>query len=213
MPLTPGCPRCPTPVADAGPELGWSCPDHGSIRPLWRPDEVSYDAFAEHLRASPTFPTYLPWPLSPGWSVSDFALVGDGAERAVASLAVTAGTSDLDGPVEVAVVAEEAGVGLGARVAGLTHGDPGPELGAGAPAVKVRVDGQVVPLWPVSATAPGGELDRSVVVGEAHGRWLWIVLRPASAVLLLQGDWLLRDVTALGPPLVELPFGGPAPLW
>ena len=31
------------------------------------------------------------------------------------------------------------------------------------------------------------ELDRSVFAGEAGGRWLWIVLRPASAMLLLRG--------------------------
>ena len=57
----------------------------------------------------------------------------------------------------------------------------------------------------------GGDFDRSVVAGEAHGRWLWIVLRPASAILLLRDDWILRDVSAVGPPLVEMPFGGPAP--
>jgi hypothetical protein len=38
-------------------------------------------------------------------------------------------------------------------------------------------------------------------------------MRPASAVLLLRDDWLLRDVSVLGPGLVELPFGGPAPSW
>jgi hypothetical protein len=79
--------------------------------------------------------------------------------------------------------------------------------------VKVRVDSQVVSLWPVSTSAASGELDRSVVAGEAQGRWLWIVLRPASAILLLRDDWLLRDVSGLGPPLVEIPFGGAAPLW
>ena len=48
---------------------------------------------------------------------------------------------------------------------------------------------------------------------EAGGRWLWVVLRPASAMLLLRDDWILRDVSGLGPPLVELPFGGPRPGW
>ena len=51
------------------------------------------------------------------------------------------------------------------------------------------------------------------VVGEFAGRWLWIVLRPASAVLLLRDDWILRDVSGVGPPLVEMPFGGPRPVW
>jgi hypothetical protein len=77
----------------------------------------------------------------------------------------------------------------------------------------VRIDSQTVPLWPVSTSGSIGEWDRSVVAGEANGRWLWMVLRPASAVLLLRDDWILRDVSGLGPPLVELPFGGPAPAW
>ena len=54
---------------------------------------------------------------------------------------------------------------------------------------------------------------RSVLAGEAAGRWLWIVLRPASALLLLQDEWILRDVSALGPQLLETPFGGPRPGW
>ncbi|WP_447647083.1 DUF6758 family protein [Nocardioides zeae] len=49
--------------------------------------------------------------------------------------------------------------------------------------------------------------------GEAHGRWLWLVLRPASAILLLRDDWILQDLSGVGPPLVELPFGGDRPVW
>jgi hypothetical protein len=40
-----------------------------------------------------------------------------------------------------------------------------------------------------------------------------MVLRPASALLLLRDDWILRDLSELGPPLVELSFGGPGPAW
>jgi hypothetical protein len=123
------------------------------------------------------------------------------------------GTSALDGPVDVLVINEEPGTGLGSRIAGTWHDDPGTEVGDGPPSLRVRVESQTVPLWPVSTSAAGGEWDRSVVAGEAEGRWLWLVLRPASAMLLLADDWLLRDVSGLGPPLVELPFGGPAPAW
>jgi hypothetical protein len=74
-----------------------------------------------------------------------------------------------------------------------------------------------VPLWPVSIVSPTPddvvELDRAVFAGEADGRWLWMVLRPASAMLLLRDDWILRDVSGLGMPLVEMPFGGPRPSW
>ncbi|MGN6576805.1 MAG: DUF6758 family protein [Nocardioides sp.] len=49
--------------------------------------------------------------------------------------------------------------------------------------------------------------------GEAHGRWLWLVFRPASAALLLKDEWVLHDLSDLGPELVDLPFGGSPPAW
>lgn len=212
MSLTAGCPRCPTPVASS-PEGRWSCPEHGLVEPLWRPGEASYDGFSEHLQASRGLPTYLPWPMPPGWSVTDFGVVGSDPDRVRATMTCCSGSSELDGPVDVLVVTEEPGTGLGARFAGTPHDDPGAELGEGPPAVQVRTDTQAVKLWPVSTSAASGEWDRSVVAGEAGGRWLWLVLRPASAMLLLRDDWLLRDVSSLGPALVETPFGGPRPSW
>ncbi len=211
MSLSVGCPRCAAPVSRTGD--GWVCVEHAEVAPLWRPDAALYDVFAEHLGAAGPFPTYLPWPLSPGWRVTDFAVVGATPERARATMTCCSGTSELDGPVDLLVVSEEAGTGLGARVAGTPYDDPGADLGDGPPSVKVRIDGQVVSLWPVSTSSEAGEWDRSVVAGEAHGRWLWLVLRPASAMLLLNDDWILRDVSRAGPQLVEVPFGGPAPAW
>lgn len=213
MALSLACPRCPAPlvplVVDGG--AGWSCPTHGEVPPLRRPDEASYEGFAEHLLTSADFPTYLPWPLSPGWQVSDFAVVGEpGAVRATMTCA--SGTSELDGPVDVIVVSEEPGTGLGARIAGTRYADPGAEV-RGAPAVRVRIEHQPVSLWAVSTSTDSHEWDRSVLAGEGHGRWLWMMLRPASAVLLLGDDWILRDVSGLGAPLVELPFGGTPPPW
>ena len=79
--------------------------------------------------------------------------------------------------------------------------------------VRVRIASQQVPLWSVSTSGSDAEFDRSVFAGEASGRWLWIVLRPASAMLLLRDDWILRDVSGLGPPLLEMPFGGQRPVW
>lgn len=216
MPLRTECPRCPTPletpVEAAG--NGWACPEHGPTPALRRPDEASYDRFAEVLAAAGDFPVYLPWPMSPGWSVTDFAVVGERDARA--TLTCSSGTSALDGPVDVFVVSEESGTGLGARCAGTLHLDPGPEIGNGPPTVRVRIESQSVPLWAVSTASAADsdpELDRSVVAGEAHGRWLWVVLRPASAILLLRDEWILRDVSGMGPPLVEMPFGGPQPSW
>ena len=172
-----------------------------------------YDEFVAHLGTADGFPTYLPWPMSPGWTVSDFGVVADATGRASATLTCCSGSSELDGPVDVFVVAEEPGVGLGARCAGLVGDDPGREVGEGPPPVRVRVGSLTVPLWAVSTSNSGHEFDRSVFAGEALGRWLWLVLRPASAMLLLRDDWILRDVSGLGAPLLEMPFGGHRPLW
>src|SRR4051794_6245539 len=98
MPLRAGCPRCRADVEhqpDSG--LPTRCPVHGEVRTMWAPggqDDVSYDAFADHLGAAADFPTYLPWPMSPGWSVTDFAVVGEpGAGRAWATVTCVSGTS------------------------------------------------------------------------------------------------------------------------
>lgn len=205
MSLATSCVRCSAPVVP--------CPDHGGRAALWRPEEASYDAFAEHLTTAQLFPTYLPWPLSPGWTVTDFATVADGVRDARATLTCTSGTSELDGPVDVIVVAEEAGTGLGARCAGTRYDDPGTDIGERPPTARVRIGRQSVNLWDISTSSSDGEFDRSVLAGEAGGRWLWIVLRPASALLLLRDDWILRDVSHDGPALLELPFGGHRPGW
>ena len=208
-PLSAGCPRCPSPVLER--DGTWTCPEHGSVEPLWRPAAASYDAFAAHLVAAGAFPTYLPWPMSPGWHVTDFGVVGATPERPAATMTCCSGTSELDGAVEVMVVSEEPGTGLGARCAGTVGSDPGREVGDGPPAVHIRVGTHDVAMWAVSTSADGHEFDRTVLAGEAGGRWLWLVLRPASAVLLLRDSVVLRDVSGIGPPLVELPFGGPPP--
>lgn len=211
----PECPRCAAPVGriSEDPAAGHSCPEHGPVAAVRRAGDVDYDGFAAHLLHAGEFPTYLPWPLSPGWRITDFAAVGGGGVPTRATLTGVGGSSELDGPVDLTVVVEEAATGLGARCAGLPHLDPWPAPVDQAPLVRVRVGRQAVPLWPVSVAGASGDLDRSVVAGEAEGRWLWLVVRPASAILLLRDDWILRDVSGVGAPLVELPFGGPGPAW
>lgn len=212
MPLTAWCPRCREVLEHV--EGGTECPVHGALPPVWLPTEATYAEFVQHLEASKGFPTYLPWPMSPGWAVTEFGVVaGDAFATPTATVTCCSGTSQLDGPVDVFVVAEEPGTGLGARVAGLVGDDPGSEVGDGRAPVRVRINSQTVPLWPVSTSRSLHEFDRSVFAGEAHGRWLWIVLRPASAMLLLRDDWILRDVSGIGPPLVEMAFGGHRPVW
>lgn len=208
MSLAASCPRCTSPLRQDGDR--WICLEHGEVDPLWRPEKVDYETFAELVGRAGEIPTYLPWPLSPGWTIAEFGCV---AGAAAATVTTVAGISDLDGAVEVTVVAEDPGVGLGARVAGSYHTDPGDQVGIGPPAVRVRADGRPVPLWLVDVDGGEEVLDRAVFAGEAAGRWLWLVIRPASAALLLNDDWLLADVTGFGPTALEMPFGGPRPTW
>ena len=211
MSLGAGCPRCASPVSEDG--GSWRCQDHGPITPLWRPAAADYETFADHLTRAGAIPTLLPWPLPPGWAVTDFGCVAGAGGPGRAAFVTISGPSELDGVVELTVISEEPGVGLGSRCAGLARTDPGAEIGDGPPHAKVRIDGHPISLWSVLTSDVDITFDRSVFAGEAHGRWLWLVLRPASAALLLKDEWILMDIADLGPELIDLPFGGSPPAW
>ncbi|TQL67328.1 hypothetical protein FB381_1202 [Nocardioides albertanoniae] len=183
------------------------------VTPVWRTDTASYADLVEILELAGDVPTFLPWPIGSGWTIADLAVVGD-ATKGAATLLTLSGTTPDDGQVEMTVVTEEAGVGLGARCARTAGPDPGVDACTGPPTTKVRAAGQQVPLWPITQWTNGAEeWERSVVVGEADGRWLWMVFRPATAMLMLQDGWHLREVGELGMQMVELPFGGPRGSW
>ncbi|HXH80478.1 DUF6758 family protein [Nocardioides sp.] len=207
--LLAGCPQCAEPVRER--ESGWECPAHRAVTPLWRPREAVYEAFVDHLARADDCPTLLPWPMAPAWQVSDFGVVAAPDRSAMATVTCCSGMSELDGAVDVLIVSEEPGTGLGARVARLGRSHP-TGVGEGPPVARVRVGRAAVPLWTIS-TGEDPDLDRSVLVGEAEGRWLWFVLYPASAALLLGDDWILRDAADAGAGLVELTFGGTPPHW
>lgn len=211
MTLAASCPRCTTPLSGEGAEF--SCAVHGQVTPLWRSATPEYAGFAEVVLRSDGLPTYLPWPMSPGWSISDFGCVAGQDGPALATVTTTVGASALDGDVEVTVVTEEPGVGLGSRVAGTPRADPGESVGGGPASVRVRVDGHPVPMWAVPSADDDDLLARVAFAGEAGGRWLWLVMRPASAALLLHDDWLLADAGGFGPEAIEMPFGGAPPTW
>lgn len=215
MGLEVQCPRCPAPVS--GPDIAPECPVHGRVMPLWRAADPCYDTFTLHLARSRGLPTWLPWPLPLGWQVTDFGSVGDGIRAPQASFASCGGPLDVDGLVEIVVVTEEPGVGLAARCGGVPHIDPGRDIDD-VPLTRIPVGGGSTALWVVSTSdAFEGVLDRAgfdrvvldrvVLAGEADGRWLWLVLRPASVVLALPQLGALVDVADLGPTLVSMPFG------
>lgn len=211
MRLEPQCPRCPAPITGSG--SSWRCPTHESVTPLWRVTDPGYEAFAEHLVLSRPLPTWLPWPLAEGWQVTDFGCVGLPGTSPLAAFVSCSGPSDPDGIVEITVVTEEPGVGLAARCGGVRHTDPGREAGEGTPPTRIRVDSATVPMWLVTTDGGPATLDRAVLAGEALGRWIWLVIRPGSAALLLNEMGPLHDVSELGPQLVVMPFGRVPRAW
>jgi hypothetical protein len=154
-------------------------------------------------------PLWCLWPLPPGWTVTGIGWAGDERTGVRATAMACSGPAPLGGgPADLVLVAEEPGVGLGSRLAGIRGPDPGPVLAtllekSGAHA-KIKVAGHPTPLWSVESLP-----DRSAYAGEAKGVWLWVVAWPATAGYMLAEDVTLRDLTVWLPP--ELVFGAPSP--
>jgi hypothetical protein len=201
----PICPRCSGPVRP--PSLwssAWRCDRHGPVPPLQPVTRPSADCL-ERLRAASTVPAWLPWPLPMGWVVTGVASAGDDRSGAVATAVGCSGPAPLGGAADLVVVAEAPGVGLGARLAGLAGADPGDGFDAGPPHARVAVAGHPTPLWNVAAAA-----DTAAYVGEAKAAWMWALLWPASAGVLLLEDLQFVDVVDRVP-AGDIPFGALMP--
>ncbi|WP_342670921.1 DUF6758 family protein [Micromonospora inyonensis] len=225
MSVSVSCPRCGGPVR--GPDLMHTesrCLACGPVPPLHVPEHIGPEivsSVVERIMAGPTggtpaVPLWSPWPLPPGWTVTGVGWAGDDRTGVRATVVACAGPAPLGGgPADVVFVAEEPGVGLGTRLAGMPGPDPGPRLtealadpGPGHPehvaTAKIRVGGHPTPLWPVDSSP-----DRSAYAGEARGMWLHAIAWPASAGHLLAEDVVLHDLTEWTPP--ELVYGAPSP--
>lgn len=203
MTLVPACLHCDAPlVGDAGEE---NCATHGESGIWWRPALVGYEAFAGVLQRSGDLPVYLPWPLPPGWEITEFGCVTGPEDRPLAVTVTVAGHSQLDGYVAVQIITEEPAVGFAERILRI-RSDAEEALASGPAMLRLHLEGHSVGLWPIAAAHDTEVLGRAGFVGEADGRWLWLVVRPASAALLLRDDWLLADATGFGPEALELPF-------
>ncbi|MCD0448057.1 hypothetical protein LO762_02425 [Actinocorallia sp. API 0066] len=188
----------------ASPDGEWGCSLHGPVLPLDPPCPPSTEGLQEALRGA-RVPFWLPWPLPSGWLVTGFLRAGDERSGVRGSGVAVSGPGLAAGPADMLLVAEEVGVGLGAHYAGLPGLDPGPAADDGPPHAKVTADGRPVPLWAVP-----GPSDRAVYAGEAMGRWLWAVLWPADAGVMLLDHLQLIDLRAPGMDL-DLPYGAPCP--
>ncbi|MCP2325575.1 hypothetical protein HDA40_004082 [Hamadaea flava] len=149
---------------------------------------------AATLAAKTEFPFWCPWPLPTGWLVTGYGWAGDERTGVSATVVACSGPASLiDGPADMLFIAEDPGVGLGVRFAGLPGPDPGPTIAELAVTTlahaKVKVGGHPAPMWALDAPE-----DRSAYVGEARGRWLWTVAWPAPAGYLLAEDLSLHDL-------------------
>lgn len=206
MERNPVCPRCGRFVDASSPApTGWSCCVHGAVTPLQpfvQPTTELLTYLARHSRV----PVWLPWPLPHGWLVTGAGHAGSRAEGVRATVVACGGPDPLGGPGELLIVAEEPGVGLGARYAGLSGHDPGTSFGRGAPQARVQAGGHPGSLWHVAA-----EPDRAAYAGEAAGCWLWLVFYPETAGTLLAERLELADVRSLGHEVDLLAFGALSP--
>ncbi|HUR13516.1 MAG TPA: DUF6758 family protein [Mycobacteriales bacterium] len=199
MSVAARCPRCGSETRAPGlMSSAWECPEHGVVQPYFaaRPEALA------QVTSTSQVPVWSPRPLLHGWTLGGLGWCGDERSGARATLLALAGPSPLGGPADLVLVAEEPGVGLGARIAGVEGLDPG-DLTSGAPEAKVLAQGHPTPLWRAGSAA-----DRVAFVGEASGVWLWAVLWPPAAELVLMEHVNLHD---LRHDPFELPLGAPSP--
>jgi hypothetical protein len=183
----------------------WTCGVHGAVLPLHPPKSPSKEGLSVVLRDA-RVPLWVPWPLPLGWLVTGFLHAGDDRTGSRACAVALSGPALLSGPADMLLVAEELGVGLGAYFAGLDGPDPGGVFDASPPHAKAEIRGHPVPLWAVEAAGP----DRAAFIGEAMGHWLWAVLWPSDAGVLMLEQMHLRDLRDPDMEL-DLPYGAICP--
>ncbi len=143
---------------------------------------------------------WVPWPLPHGWLVTGFSGAGDERTGARGTVVALSGPNPVGGPADLLLIAEEPGVGLGAGLSGLTGPDPGAGFASGPSHASVRVGGHDAPLWLVESDGS------AAFAGEVAGGWVWLVLWPDSAGLMLVESLALLDLRDTAGPL-GLPFG------
>jgi hypothetical protein len=204
MRTAPTCPRCGGRVHEPNAwSSAWHCDVHGEVHPLRMAYSASDEGLQGLLRAA-AVPVWLPWPLPLGWLVTGFAGAGDERSGTRGCAVALSGPNPVGGLGEMLLVSEEPGVGLGARFAGLPGPDPGSDFAGEPPHAFVRFGKHEFPLWHVDAP------ERAAFAGEVMGNWLWLVLWPDTAGMLLVEPFELRDLRDPGQDL-DLPFGAPSP--
>ncbi|KRV47087.1 hypothetical protein AQ490_10060 [Wenjunlia vitaminophila] len=200
----PSCPKCGGRVRAPGLfSDSWQCGVHGTVHPLQPVVPPSVEALGAMVHRS-RVPVWMPWPLPVGWLFTGVAYAGDDVAGGRASAVVCSGPGPLGGTAELLLVAEELGIGLGARYAGIDGPDPGPGMCVDQPPqAKVLAAGRLTPLWYVKDCPP----DRVVFAGEARGLWLWAVVWPERSGLMMYDELVLTDLREAGAEVDLLPCG------
>ena len=180
----------------------WTCEAHGPVLPLRTWTRAGPEVLAQ-AAAHSVVPLWSPLPLPAGWTVTGLAVAGDERSGGRATALALSGPSPLGGPADMVLVAEEMGTGLGGRTAGTSALDPGVQVDA-APDFKVEAAGHPTALWRVESAA-----DRIAFAGEARGVWLWAVLWPPAAELVLLEHLELHDLRHATHAGLDLPVGAP----
>jgi len=203
MSQPPLCPRCAGPLR--APDLwssAWRCSLHGGVTP-WHPATTSSAEALARLAADAAVPVWVIEPPLPGWTLGGSSWCGEARRGHTATAVATCGPAPLGGLAEMVLVAEEPGIGLGARLAGLDATDPGTPKGEAAE--KVIAAGHPTPLWRCESPP-----DRAAFIGEASGVWLWCVMWPAEAAYVLVEHVELADLRD-GVPAAALVAGALCP--
>jgi hypothetical protein len=184
----------------------WRCAVHGDVVPYYIAGS-SRERALDELRERSRVPVWAPDPLPVGWFPSGVAWAGDDRAGPRAAAVAVAGPSPLGGPADMVLIADEPGVGVGARLAGLGGADPADPDGLNRPP-QARVEAYDHPtaLWSI-----GPATDRAAFVGEAGGVWLWVVLWPANAAILLLENLVLRDLRDAATAGIVYTFGASSP--
>jgi hypothetical protein len=149
-------------------------------------------------------PLWVPWPIPMGWTFGGYAYTHDGTTPA--TVASWSGPDPFGDPAELMLVSEEPGGEVGGHFAGLDTNYPTENVGVGSPHARFLIGSHPVPLWAIDACE-----DRAVYVGEATGRWLWVVVHPAASGAIVVQPMSLVDARTLGAELTVLPVGELSP--
>jgi hypothetical protein len=204
MSVAPTCPRCLSSIKPPGLwSSSWQCERHGAVLPF-HTAAVSSEASLTHLAEQARVPVWIPRPLPVGWVVTGVAWAGDERTGARATAVAFSGPSPTGGPGDLVLVAEEPGIGVGARLAGLPTIDP--SCAETSPDFKVTAAHHPTALW-----AQPSPPDRAAFAGEARAVWVEMVFWPARASLLLLEHLVLADLRDGLYADIDLTFGAPSP--